>query len=45
MLRRSLNAVLADPEPVLAKAGIDPRRRPEELDVTEFLALAEVVDA
>lgn len=45
MLRRSLSTALEAPEPVLAAAGIDPSRRPEELDIDEFLALAEVVDA
>jgi 16S rRNA (adenine1518-N6/adenine1519-N6)-dimethyltransferase len=44
MLRRSLAGVLPDPEPVLAAAGIDPRSRPEDLEVDQFLALAEVVD-
>ena len=44
MLRRSLVGMLTEPEPVLAAAGIDPRSRPEELDVAQFLALAEVVD-
>jgi len=44
MLRRSLGGALADPEQVLAAAGIDPRWRPEDLDVAQFLALAEVVD-
>lgn len=45
MLRRSLAATLASPQATLEAAGIDPLRRPEELDVAEFLALAEVVDA
>ena len=45
MLRRSLAATLTSPEATLEAAGIDPLRRPEELDVEEFLALAEVVDA
>ncbi len=45
MLRRSLGTTLADAEPVLAAAGIDPRARPEDLPVEQFLALAEVVDA
>ncbi len=44
MLRRSLAAALPDPEAVLTEAGIDPRSRPEDLEVAEFLALAEVVD-
>ncbi len=45
MLRRSLIATVPEPEPVLAAAGIDPRSRPEELGVEQFLALAEAVDA
>lgn len=44
MLRRSLAQALPDPEAMLAAAGIDPKSRPEELNVEEFLALAEVVD-
>ena len=44
MLRRSLAAVLSDPESMLGRAGIDPRSRPEDLDIEEFLSLAEVVD-
>jgi 16S rRNA (adenine1518-N6/adenine1519-N6)-dimethyltransferase len=44
MLRRSLATALSGPEAVLAAAGIDPRSRPEDLDVADFLALAEVVD-
>jgi len=44
MLRRSLAAALPDPESTLTAAGIDPRSRPEDLDVSEFLALAGVVD-
>ena len=41
MLRRSLAAEV-DPE-VFAAAGIDPQRRPEELDVVEWGALAHAV--
>ena len=33
MLRRSLAGALPEPESVLAAAGIDPRSRPEDLDV------------
>ncbi|MDH3540765.1 MAG: 16S rRNA (adenine(1518)-N(6)/adenine(1519)-N(6))-dimethyltransferase RsmA [Acidimicrobiia bacterium] len=44
MLRRSLVGVVPAPQPVLAAAGIDPRSRPEDLEVEQFLALAEVVD-
>ncbi len=45
MLRRSLLSVLADPEQALAEAGIDPRRRAEELSPQDYLRLAEVADA
>lgn len=41
MLRRSLADVLADPEAVLTAAGIDPKARPEDLAVSDFLSLAE----
>ena len=44
MLRRSLAEALPDTESILTAAGIDPRSRPEDLDVPDFLALAEVVD-
>ena len=44
MLRRSLAEALPEPEPFLAAAGIDPRTRPEDLEVEQFLALAAVVD-
>jgi 16S rRNA (adenine1518-N6/adenine1519-N6)-dimethyltransferase len=44
MLRRSLAATLPA-DGMLEAAGIDPSRRPEELDIADFLALAEVVDA
>jgi 16S rRNA (adenine1518-N6/adenine1519-N6)-dimethyltransferase len=44
MLRRSLAGTLIEAEPMLVAAGIDPRSRPEDLAVSEFLALAEVVD-
>jgi len=40
MLRSSLKALGLPPEPMLAKAGIDPTRRAEELSVEEFCALA-----
>jgi 16S rRNA (adenine1518-N6/adenine1519-N6)-dimethyltransferase len=43
MLRRSLAPILPAVG-MLEAAGIDPSRRPEELDITDFLALAEVVD-
>ncbi|GIX14824.1 MAG: ribosomal RNA small subunit methyltransferase A [Paracoccaceae bacterium] len=40
MLRSSLAAVSRDPEALLARAGIDPRRRAETLTPAEFGALA-----
>ncbi|HSR54763.1 MAG TPA: 16S rRNA (adenine(1518)-N(6)/adenine(1519)-N(6))-dimethyltransferase RsmA [Alphaproteobacteria bacterium] len=45
MLRSSLGSIARPPETeaLLAHAGIDPRRRAEELDVTEFCALARVI--
>ena len=42
MLRRSLADVLAYPDDDLARAGIDPRARPETLPPEAFLRLAEV---
>jgi 16S rRNA (adenine1518-N6/adenine1519-N6)-dimethyltransferase len=40
MLRASLKTLLADPEPLLARAGIVPTARAEELTVAEFCRLA-----
>jgi 16S rRNA (adenine1518-N6/adenine1519-N6)-dimethyltransferase len=40
MLRASLRALAAEPEALLAAAGIAPTRRAEELSVAEFCALA-----
>lgn len=40
MLRGSLLSVLEDPESTLAKAGIDPTSRPEQLVPLEFVAIA-----
>jgi 16S rRNA (adenine1518-N6/adenine1519-N6)-dimethyltransferase len=45
MLRQSLKSVGADPEPLLASAGIEPTRRAEELSVEEFCALARALAA
>jgi 16S rRNA (adenine1518-N6/adenine1519-N6)-dimethyltransferase len=45
MLRRSLVSALTDPEKALARAGIDPTRRAEELSPGDYLRLAEVADA
>jgi 16S rRNA (adenine1518-N6/adenine1519-N6)-dimethyltransferase len=43
MLRRSLVAVVVDPETVLESAGIDPTVRAEELAPGDYLRLAEAV--
>jgi 16S rRNA (adenine1518-N6/adenine1519-N6)-dimethyltransferase len=45
MLRQSLRALGADPQPILAAAGIDPTARAEEISVERFVALANAVDA
>jgi 16S rRNA (adenine1518-N6/adenine1519-N6)-dimethyltransferase len=39
MLRQSLRALAADPQPILAAAGIDPAARAEEIPVEGFVAL------
>jgi 16S rRNA (adenine1518-N6/adenine1519-N6)-dimethyltransferase len=39
MLRQSLRALTADPQPMLAAAGIDPAARAEEISVEGFVAL------
>jgi 16S rRNA (adenine1518-N6/adenine1519-N6)-dimethyltransferase len=44
MLRQSLRALTADPQPILAAAGIDPAARAEEIPVEGFVALANAVD-
>ncbi len=44
MLRRSLAEPLVEAEAMLGAAGIDPQARPEDLAISDFLALAEVVD-
>ncbi len=41
MLRQSLKRLGVAPEPLLAAAGIAPSRRPEELSVVEFCAIAQ----
>ncbi len=41
-LRNSLSGALADPAAVLARAGIEPQRRAEELTPADYLGLAEV---
>lgn len=43
MLRRALGSVVADAEAVLESAGIDPRRRAEELSLDEWARLARAV--
>jgi 16S rRNA (adenine1518-N6/adenine1519-N6)-dimethyltransferase len=45
MLRQSLRALTADPQPILAAAGIDPAARAEEIPVEGFVALTNAVDA
>jgi 16S rRNA (adenine1518-N6/adenine1519-N6)-dimethyltransferase len=40
MLRQSLRALGADPQPILAAAGIDPTARAEEISVEGFVGLA-----
>jgi 16S rRNA (adenine1518-N6/adenine1519-N6)-dimethyltransferase len=40
MLRQSLRALVPDPQPILAAAGIDPTARAEEIGVEGFVALA-----
>jgi 16S rRNA (adenine1518-N6/adenine1519-N6)-dimethyltransferase len=40
MLRSSLRGLWAEPETVLAKAGIDPTLRAEQVDVARFMRLA-----
>jgi 16S rRNA (adenine1518-N6/adenine1519-N6)-dimethyltransferase len=44
MLRSSLRQLTAMPELLLAKAGIDPTRRAEELEVADFARLAAALD-
>jgi len=40
MLRSSLGGFTADPAALLARAGVEPTRRAEELEVSDFVALA-----
>ncbi len=44
MLRRSLLNVVADPEATLARAGIDPTARPEQLTPLAFVDIAHAED-
>jgi 16S rRNA (adenine1518-N6/adenine1519-N6)-dimethyltransferase len=43
MLRSSLKTLLADPEPLLAHAGISPSVRAEDLSVADFCRLAQLL--
>lgn len=43
MLRSSLRPLLGDPLPVLAKAGVSPTARAEELSVVDFCRLAQAM--
>jgi 16S rRNA (adenine1518-N6/adenine1519-N6)-dimethyltransferase len=45
MLRQSLRALTANPQPILAAAGIDPAARAEQIPVEGFVALANAIDA
>jgi 16S rRNA (adenine1518-N6/adenine1519-N6)-dimethyltransferase len=42
MLRSSLKQLWPDPEPVMAKAGIDPTLRAEQVDVAGLVRLARI---
>jgi 16S rRNA (adenine1518-N6/adenine1519-N6)-dimethyltransferase len=44
MLRSSLGSFTADPARLLARAGIEPTRRAEEIDVAGFVALANAAE-
>jgi 16S rRNA (adenine1518-N6/adenine1519-N6)-dimethyltransferase len=44
MLRQSLRSLLADPEPLLSAAGLDPTLRGEMLSVSDFGRLAYVLE-
>jgi len=43
MLRSSLKQLTNSPVEILEKAGINPESRPEELTITEFCALSQVL--
>jgi len=45
MLRQSLRSLAADPAPLLAAAGLDPRARAQDIPVEGFVALARAVAA
>ena len=44
MLRRSLGSVFTDPVAVLTEAGLDPTDRAEDLEPSDYLRLAQVVE-
>jgi len=44
-LANAIAALTDAPRDVLARAGIDPRRRPETLEVDEFVAVAQALEA
>lgn len=44
MLRSSLKSLTSDPAVLLAKAGLDPQQRAEQLDVSDFCTLAAELD-
>jgi 16S rRNA (adenine1518-N6/adenine1519-N6)-dimethyltransferase len=43
MLRQSLKSLIADPLPLLQRAGLDPTARAEEIPVPGFIALAQAL--
>jgi 16S rRNA (adenine1518-N6/adenine1519-N6)-dimethyltransferase len=43
MLRQSLKSLGTDPLPLLERAGLDPTARAEEISVSGFVALAQVL--
>lgn len=45
MLRQSLRTLLPEPEPLLARAGIDPQLRAEQVPVEGFATLAKLFEA
>jgi 16S rRNA (adenine1518-N6/adenine1519-N6)-dimethyltransferase len=45
MLRASLRTLAADPQPLLAAAGLDPQARAEDIPVAGFVVLANALDA
>ena len=44
MLRSSLKSFTSEPEALLARAGLDPTRRAEDVPVDGFLALARAAE-